>query len=266
MSYETILVEKDDYITTITLNRPERLNTVNARMIEELAQVFTELKEDDETRFVIVTGAGRVFTAGADLNDSRIAAERGKDYHVRDRRRSQKKGHDFMRLLESLEQVTIVAFNGLAVGAGIALSEACDFRIAAESASFLIAETNVGIFFTWGSTPRLVRLIGPARTKEFIMTAEPIDAQEALRIGLVNKVVPDQELMKATHEMIEKIASRAPLAVKMTKMIVNAVSKPTIGDVSLYEPDLVARLYLSDDPREALDAFFEKRKPKFTGK
>ena len=98
------------------------------------------------------------------------------------------------------------------------------------------------------------------------MTAESIDAQEALRIGLVNKVVPDQELMKATHEMIEKIASRAPLAVKMTKMIVNAVSKPTIGDVSLYEPDLVARLYLSDDPREALDAFFEKRKPEFTGK
>ena len=98
------------------------------------------------------------------------------------------------------------------------------------------------------------------------MTGDAIDAQEALRIGLVNKVVPDQELMGAVHEMIDKIASRAPLAIRTVKMIVNAVSKPTIGDVSLYEPDLVERLYLSEDPQEALTAFFEKRKPKFTGK
>ena len=266
MNYETILVEKDGYTTTITLNRPDRLNVVRPEMIQELYQVFTGLKEDDETRFVIITGAGRVFSAGADLNDSRMAAERGKDYHVWSRRRSQRRGHDFMKLLESLEQVTIVAFNGLAVGAGIALAQACDFRIAAESASFLIAETNVGIFYTWGSTPRLVRLIGPTKTKELIMTAEAIDALEALRIGLVNKVVPDQELMAAARKMVDVIASRAPVAVRMTKMIVNAVSKPTIGDVSLYEPDLVERLYLSEDPREALNAFFEKRPPKFTGK
>ncbi|MFC1864346.1 enoyl-CoA hydratase/isomerase family protein [Chloroflexota bacterium] len=266
MSYETILVDKDGYITTITLNRPDRLNVVSQQMIQELSHVFNDLREDDETRFVIITGEGRIFSAGADLNDSRSAAERGKDYHVWDRRRSQKKGHEFMKLLESLEQVTIVAFNGLAVGAGIAMSQACDFRIAAESASFLIAETNIGIFYTYGSTPRLVRLIGPAKAKELIMTAETIDAQEALRIGLVNKVVPDRELMGAAHEMIGKIASRAPVAVRMTKMIVNAVSKPTIGDVSLYEPDLVERLYLSDDPREGLAAFFGKRKPSFTGK
>jgi enoyl-CoA hydratase len=111
-----------------------------------------------------------------------------------------------------------------------------------------------------------VQLVGPANAKEFIMTGDTIDAREAFRIGLVNKVVPDQELMKAAREMIDKIASKAPTAIKMVKMIVNAVSKPTIGDVSLYEPDLVARLYLSEDPREALSAFFEKRPPKFTGK
>lgn len=266
MSYETILVQKDGYITTITLNRPARLNAMSAQMIGELSQVFSDLREDYETRFVIITGAGNIFTAGADLTDSRSSAERGREYHAWERRHNQKRGHDFMRAVERLEQITFVAFNGLAVGAGVALAQGCDFRIAASSATFLIAETGVGIFYTWGCTPRLVRLIGPAKAKEFIMTGDVIDAQEALRIGLVNKVVPDQELMGAVHEMIDKIASRAPLAIRMAKMIVNAVSKPTIGDVSLYEPDLVERLYLSDDPREGLAAFFEKRKPRFTGK
>ena len=266
MSYETISVEKDGYTTTITLNRPEKLNAMSMVMREELVQVFTELRQDEETRFVVITGTGNVFSAGADLTDSMNAAKQGREYHAWERRRSQKKGHDFMRAVESLEQVTITAFNGLAVGAGIALGQGCDFRIAAESAKFLIAETGIGIFYTYGCTPRLVQLIGQAKTKELIMTADTIDAQEALSIGLVNKVVPDQELMKAVHEMIDKIASRAPLAIKMTKMIVNAVSKPTIGDVSLYEPDLVERLYLSEDTREALNAFFEKRKPRFTGK
>ncbi len=129
-------------------------------MIQELFQVFNDLREDDETKFVIITGAGDVFTAGADLTDSMSAAERGKDYYAWKRRRHQKRGHDFMRAVESLEQVTIVAFNGLAVGVGIALARGCDFRIAASSATFLIAETGVGLFYTWGCTPVSVQL-GP---------------------------------------------------------------------------------------------------------
>jgi enoyl-CoA hydratase/carnithine racemase len=266
MTYETILVEKSDEVATVTLNRPTRLNAINLTMFEELEQLFRELRADLRTRFVIFTGAGRVFSAGADLTDLSGIPEPA-DASLGDVMRvAQLAGQDFARSLESLEQVTIAAINGHALGAGLVIAMASDLRIAARSAALGIPEANVGIFFTWGCTPRLTRLVGPAKAKEMIMTCEPVSADEALRIGLVNRVVPDDELMASARALAETIGHRAPLAIRMTKKIVNAAAAANFGDLSACEPELVERLYLSQDPVEGVAAFVEKRPPRFTGR
>lgn len=266
MAYETILVEQSEWAVTVTLNRPDRLNAINATMFQELERLFRELREDLRTRFVIFTGAGRSFSAGADLAGWSGPHATSEDSLGDQMRLVQLAGQDFTRSLESLEQVTIAAVNGHAMGAGLVIAMACDLRIAARSAALGIPEANVGIFFTWGCTPRLTRLVGPAKAKEMIMTCEPVGAEEALRIGLVNRVVPDDELMASAHELAGIIGRRAPLAVRMTKKIVNAANAPNFGDLYPCEPELVERLYLSQDPLEGLAAFAERRPPKFTGR
>jgi len=263
MEYETLLVERSEVLATVTLNRPAKRNAMNARMLAEFDQLFTELREDLDTRFVIFTGAGTAFTSGADLSDIGVESTIPPQHAMRVRQLS---GHDFIRSLENLEQITIAAVNGFALGAGLVLAMGCDFRIASQSASFGIPEANIGIFFTWGCTPRLTRLIGPAKAKELIMTCDRIDAGEALSIGLVNKVVPPEQLMEAAHELVDKIAARGPLAIRIAKKIVNAAAAPNFGDLYICEPELVERLFVSPEPAEGIRAFIEKRKPKFTGR
>ena len=263
MAYETMLVEKKGTTVTVIFNRPNKLNAINDQVREEFVRLFDELRQDTDTRFVIFTGAGNAFSSGADIGDASQsfvgpeAAQRS--------RMGQMIGHDIIRKLESLEQVTIAAVNGIALGAGLVIVMGCDFRIASANAKFGIPETNVGIFFTWGSTPRLVSLIGPTKAKEMIMTCDMIDAEEAHRIGLVNKVVPPEQLMPAVQEIIDKVGSKGPLATRITKKLVNAAAAPNIGDVYVVEPELVERLYLSGDPAEGRKAFQEKRPPKFPG-
>jgi enoyl-CoA hydratase/carnithine racemase len=261
MPYETLLVEKTDTTSVVTLNRPAKLNAINAKMMAELAQLLTELKEDVNTKFVIFTGAGKAFTGGADI----AGRQSGGLEYAYVQRLAQLRGHDLIRNLENLEQITIAAVNGFSLGAGLVIAMGCDFRIASTNAVFGIPEANVGIFFTWGCTPRLVSLVGPAKAKEMIMTCDMMDAEEAFRVGLVNKVVPPEQLMEAAHELVGKVGSKAPLAVRMAKKIVNAAAAPGFGNLYLCEPELVERLYLSQDPAEGARAFQEKRPPRFTG-
>ena len=258
MDYETLLVERSGAVTTVTLNRPAVLNAINKRMLDELTQLFGQLRADPSTRFVIFAAAGRAFSAGIDLSDSLSAASLPTNMRL-----GQLAGQEFMRTLENLEQVTFAAVNGVAVGAGLALTLACDFRVASQQASFAIPETNIGLFFTWGCTPRLTALVGPAKAKEMIMTCDRVSAAEALRIGLVNRVVAHDSLMEATHDMVERIARRGPLAVRMTKKLVNAAAAPGYGNLYLCEPELVERLFLSGQPAEGVQAFVEKREPDF---
>ncbi|MBM4454613.1 MAG: crotonase [Chloroflexi bacterium] len=263
MKYETILVEKAGNLARVTLNRPQILNAINARLLLELKDMFARLRIDQKTRFVIFTGAGRAFSCGAEFT-KKAMDERYSTPEMTSERLAQLFGHDFMSAMESLEQVTIAALNGAAVGAGLCLAMNCDFRIASEKAVFGVPEANLGIFFTWGATPRLTALIGPAKAKELIMTCDNIDAREAWRIGLVNKVVPADQLMATCEELVQKLASKGPLAIRMTKKMVNAASLAKMADLYSCEPELVERLMLSPEVKEGVEAFIEKRVPRFS--
>ncbi len=263
MRYQTLLVEKSGNMTIVTLNRPEILNALNAQIMLELKDLFAELRADQKTRFVIFTGAGRAFSAGAEFSKKSME-ERYTRPELANERLWQLFGHDFMQAMESLEQVTIAAVNGACMGAGLCLAMNCDFRIASKNAVFGVPEANLGIFFTWGATPRLVALIGQAKAKELIMTCDNISAQEALRIGLVNKAVPHEQLMGTCRELVQKIATKGPLAIRLTKKMVNAASLAKMADLYPCEPELVERLMLSDEVNEGIQSFLEKRPPQFT--
>ena len=263
MQYQTLLVEKSGNMATVTLNRPQILNALNVQIMLDLKELFDELRADQETHFVIFTGAGRAFSAGVDFSKGAMD-ERYARPELANERLWQLFGHDFMHAMESLEQVTVAAINGAAIGAGLCLAMNCDFRIASEKALLGIPETNLGIFFTWGATPRLTALIGPANAKEMIMTCDNLSAEEALRIGLVNKVVPAEELMSSCHELVQKIATKGPLAVRICKKIVNAASLAKMADLYPCEPELVERLSVSNEVSEGAQAFIEKRPPRFS--
>lgn len=263
MQYETLLVERVGHMATVTLNRPQILNAMNVQVMLELKELLAELRGDEETRFVIFTGAGAAFSCGVEFTQKAMD-ERYSRPELANERLWQLFGHDFMHTMENLEQVTVAAVNGAAVGAGLCLAMNCDFRIASENAVFGIPEASLGIFFTWGATPRLTALIGPAKAKEMIMTCDNINAHEALEIGLANKVVPAEELMSSCHELIQKIGTKGPLAVRICKKIVNAASLSKMADLYPCEPELVERLMVSDEVAEGLQAFLEKRLPRFS--
>lgn len=265
MAYETILVEQRGITTVITLNRPEKLNALNAQMLGEITQVLAELRRDTATRFVILTAAGRAFSAGADLG-GRAATPPAETTVVSDEGRlAQLAAHDMVRSYQNLEQVTIAAVHGYCLGAGLVFVIESDFIIAAEDALLGVPETNVGVFYTWGSSARLSRLVGPLWTKHIIMTCENVTAEQALSIGLVNQVVPNDKLMDAAWQLVDKIASKSPLATRLTKKLINAYSAAGRGDLYVVEPELVERIYVSGDPLEGARAFREKRPPKFSG-
>jgi len=266
MDYKNILVDRAEPVVNITLNRPKKLNAMSNELIGELFHIFNELRMDTSIRYITFTGAGRAFSSGADISGRGGQAPSDPFEYYTNARQAQLQGHDFMRLLETLDQITIVAVNGYALGAGLCIPIGCDFRIASEKAVFGIPETGIGIFYTWGATPRLTSLIGPAWAKEMIITNDHYDTEKALAIGLVHKVVPHEKLMEAVRELIDKIEGKGRLATRIAKKMINAASAPNIGDLYICEPELVERLYLSDEPAEGGRAFGERRPPKFTGR
>ncbi|MBN1691736.1 MAG: enoyl-CoA hydratase/isomerase family protein [Dehalococcoidia bacterium] len=262
MTYETLLVEKKDGIALVTFNRPDKLNTLNTQLCLDLKNLMAEFRYDLETRVVIFTGSGRAFCAGVDLRIEALKQHLSQK-EMPNERIWQLFFLDLMTDIENLEQITIAAINGPAMGGGLCIATNCDFRVAADTARMGVPETGLGVYLSWGATPRLTALLGPARAKEFIMTADPLGAEEALNIGMVNRVVPADQLIPASYELANKIMRRGPLAIRICKKQINAASVARMSDLHLFESELWERNQLSPDLQEGIMASIEKRPPAF---
>ena len=226
---ETLLVERDATLpglATVTLNRLAKLNAINVTMHRELQQVCRDLQDDHETRVVILTGAGRAFSSGAELG----SRAEGRPVNDVDRLARVGGGNRTCALLEGLEQETIAAINGLAIGGGVVLASSVDIRLAAESAWFSIPEVDVEMPLTWGALPRLMRELGPARTKELVMTCDRFTSAQALQWGFVNHIYPDDQVVGEARKLAQKLLSKDPLSLAMTKSTTSALARMMVPD------------------------------------
>ena len=259
-TYENILFEKDNGIGLVTINRPKALNALNGPTLRELDQLCDEIAADRSIQVVIITGSGeKSFVAGADITEMQsLSAIEGRNWG--------KLGQAVFNKIEGLPQPVIAAINGFALGGGCELAMACDIRIASEKAKFGQPEVGLGITPGFGGTQRLPRLVGKGRAKELLFTADTIDAAEAYRIGLVNKVLPPAELMNAAKGVAQKIMSRAPVAVQLCKAAVNEGMDVDLESGIAYEAEVFGLCFATADQKEGMAAFVEKRKVTFVGK
>ncbi len=257
--YENIKYEVKESIAYVTVNRPKALNALNMKVLEELYCVFTAIEGDERVRAVILTGEGRAFVAGADISQMhRLSPIQGREMMIL--------GHKVMNLIESIEKPVIAAVNGFALGGGCELSMACDIRIASEKAKFGQPEVGLGIIPGFGGTQRLARLVGKGMAKYLIFTGEYISAAEAYRIGLVEKVVPPEELISEAERLAKTIASNAPIAVGTAKTAINTGYGMDMLSAGKFEIEAFTAAFSSEDKKEGMSAFMEKRTPEFTNK
>jgi len=260
MAYENVLVEKRDGIGYVTINRPKVLNALSIKTVKELTDAFEKLAKDKKVGVVILTGSGeKSFVAGADIPEfAKLKPDGARDYAIR--------GQKLLNLIERLGKPVIAAVNGYALGGGCELAMACTIRIASNNALLGQPEVNLGLIPGYGGTQRLPRLVGKGRADELILSAKPIDAVSAERIGLVNVVVPQAELKETCEKMAKTIAKRGPLAVKYCLEAVDRGLNMSLDDGLALEADLFGLVFGSKDVREGVKAFTEKRKPDFKGK
>ncbi len=260
MTYQTLLFEVKDGVAVVTINRPDKLNALNDQVMAELADAAERIATDPAIQGAILTGAGpKSFVAGADISD--LAKQGPFDGKARAMR-----GQGVLRRLETCGKPVIAAVNGFALGGGCELAMACHIRIASENAKFGQPEVKLGIAPGYGGTQRLPRLVGKGVAMQLILTAEMIDAAEAYRIGLVNKVVPANELMAETEKMLRGILSMGPLAVRLSMEAIDHGLEMTLDEGLLLEANHFGLLAATQDTKEGLSAFLEKRPAKFTGK
>ena len=255
----TLLFELTDGIARITVNRPDKLNALNAIVIAELGDAVTRIETDSAVRGVIVTGAGsKAFVAGADINELTEQGATGG-------RARALAGQQVFRRLERCGKPVIAAVNGFALGGGCELAMACHLRVASENAKFGQPEVKLGIAPGYGGTVRLPRLVGRARALELLLTGEMIDAAEAHRIGLVNRVVPADRLLNESEALLKTILANGPLAVRACLEAVDAGLDVGMDEALLFEASYFGLLSATEDMREGTRAFVEKRKPRFKG-
>ncbi len=253
MEYTKLIVEKQENICIVRINQPATLNALNSRVLAELDAAFTELAADETVAAVILTGEGKAFVAGADISEmSMMNAIEGKAFG--------ELGARIFRKIELLGKVVIAAVNGFALGGGCELAMACDLRIASAKAKFGQPEVGLGITPGFSGTQRLPRLVGLAKAKELIYTADMIGADEALRIGLVNQVVEPEALMDAALEMARKIASKAPVAVRLAKEAINRGIETDLETGIAIEAQLFGLCFATEDQKVRMKNFLEKKK------
>lgn len=257
--FENLKYETKNGIAYITVNRPDSLNALSSEVLFELQEAFERMDNDPEVGSAILTGEGRAFVAGADISQM-------VDLTGLEGQEMMKQGARVMNYIENVSKPVIAAVNGFALGGGCELAMACDIRIASEKAQFGQPEVNLGIIPGFGGTQRLPRLIGKGMGKYMIMTADYIKAYEALRIGLVEKVVPHEELISTCEEIALKIMSKAPIAIKAAKVAINNGIMLDVATGVAMEGEACGAPFCSEDRKEGMKAFLEKRKAEFSGK
>ncbi|HYB85203.1 MAG TPA: enoyl-CoA hydratase-related protein [archaeon] len=257
--YDSIIVKKDGSIAWLTLNRPHRLNTLSGDMIDEMHAALNDFEADKAIRCIVITGAGdKAFSAGADVTaftglTPTKAAE------------TAAKGHTFFTRIERIGKPVIASINGFALGGGLEMALACDFRIAAENVELGQPETNLGLIPGWGGTQRLVRIVGLAKAKEMIMLAERVHAEEAVKMGLITKVVSRTELTAETTALANKLADGPPVALRLAKEALNLGTQVPLDIGLKLEANAFGIVLSTKDVIEGVSAFMSKRKPEFKG-
>lgn len=255
--YNTLLTSLDNGILTVTINRPDKLNALNRDVMSDLNTVLDEIESNNEIKAVILTGAGqKAFVAGADISEFvGLSKEEGQGLA--------QNGQDIFFRIEDNKKPVVAAVNGFALGGGCELTMACHFRVASENAKFGQPEVNLGLIPGYGGTQRLVHLVGKGRALELLMTGNMIDAQTALQYGLVNHVVPQEDLLNKAKSILEVIVAKAPLAIEKC---ITAANAAFTGDGYKKEVEAFGDCFATEDMKEGTAAFLEKRKPAFTGK
>jgi enoyl-CoA hydratase len=259
MAFQFLQVDVADRIATITINRPDKLNALNDATMAELGEAIEQVRSDGTVAGVVVTGAGRAFVAGADISELR--SKTGPEIYALARR-----GQEVFRRFETSPKPVIAAVNGFALGGGCELAMACHIRIAAEGAKFGQPEVKLGIIPGYGGTQRLTRLVGRGRALQLLLTGEMVDAGEAYRIGLVNRVVPSgDQAVEAARAMLGQMLANGPLALTQCIEVVNRGADISIEEAMALEASAFAMMASTDDMREGTSAFLEKRAPAFRG-
>lgn len=259
MTTDPILLDRDGAIATVTINRPETLNALDTTTIQAMHKVLDEIERDAALRVVIITGAGRAFIAGGDIAD--LNSRQGLPHY----QEFAEEIHRLFRRVETFDKPTIGAVNGFALGGGTELLLALDLRVLSEKAKLGLPEINLGLFPGAGGTQRIIRQLPLCRAKEIMYTGDMLTAEEAVNVGLANKVVPHDTLMDAVREMAAKVASKSPLILKLLKRTLNDGADMPLSTALRYEQAMIGLVLDSNDAHEGCGAFLEKRAPIFTG-
>jgi enoyl-CoA hydratase len=260
MAYSNLLLERDAAVARLTVNRPEKRNALDSATMDELRRALLELKHDAAVRVVIITGSGdKAFIAGADINELAVQSPVGGRDHAHS-------GQHVLDLIETLGKPVIAAINGVALGGGCELAMACTLRVAAVTARLGQPEVNLGLIPGYAGTQRLARLVGKGRALELLLTGDAITAEEAWRIGLVNRVVAASELAGETRKLAQTLATRAPVAMRFIIDAVNRGLEMPMGGAQNFEATLFGLVSTTEDMREGTRAFLEKRKAEFKGR
>ncbi len=262
MDYETLLLAANDGVAVLTLNRPEAMNAINQRLKDDLASALDAVQADPDVRVLVITGAGgKAFCAGADIKERAGTEPTPAEFYFR-----QQAAHRLFDRIEQFVKPVIVAINGVAFGGGAEIALCADIRLMADTASIGLTEVNLGVIPAGGGTQRLPRLIGASRAKELVFTGARLKAEAALAIGFVNRVVPAVDLRSAAMELAKLIASKPPLAVRFAKQAIDQGLQTDSKTAMSFELYAAAILFDTDDRKEGMRAFVEKRMPRFTGR